>query len=329
MLMNVLLTSAGRRTSLLTFFQSAVQDEQEDGRVWAGDLDPLSAALQVAEHTVSLPPVADSDYIPTLLELTRAHDLDLIVPLIDPGLTPLANTRPQFKEEGCHPLVSAPALLDLTLDKWDTLQHFSEQEVRTPASWRPDTSAPADWPDPLFIKPRRGSASNSARALPRRHAQQVLPDIENPILQEVIDAPEITVDALFDFNGTLLHYVPRIRLRTMAGESIQGQTIADSELDAWLRPILTELGRLGAQGPITLQAFRTDPEPTLSEINPRFGGGFPLSHAAGAHYPAWLLQLCQGRALSPRLGQYTSDLCMTRAYTEWFVDASALPAPPQ
>lgn len=134
----------------------------------------------------------------------------------------------------------------------------------------------------------------------------------------------MTVDALFDLNGTLIHYVPRLRLRTQAGESIQGRTLPDDQVGDWLRPVLRELGRLGARGPITLQGFCTEPEFTLSEVNPRFGGGFPLARAAGGRYPTWIVQMCNGNALSPRLGEYTEGLCMTRAYTEWFVEASSL-----
>lgn len=321
--MNVLLTSAGRRTSLLQAFQSCVHTL--GGRVWAGDMDPLAPTLQVADDGVILPPLDAAEYLPTLLDHVRTHDLDLVVPLIDPGLRPLAEARPAFADAGCEALVSDPTLLDVTLDKWPTMQHFSEVGVRTPASWRPDTSAAADWPDPVFVKPRRGSASRGARRVSHDELPHVLAAIGDPMLQEVVDAPEITVDALFDLDSTLVHYVPRLRIRTRAGESIQGRTLPDDEdLGPWLRGVLREVGRLGARGPITLQAFLTEPEPTLSEINARFGGGFLLAHAAGGRYPEWIVQMCRGETVAPRLGDYTADLCMTRAYTEWFVPASAL-----
>jgi carbamoyl-phosphate synthase large subunit len=230
---------------------------------------------------------------------------------------------------GCRALVSTPSFLDVVLDKWATVQHFSGQGIRTPDSWLPESSPPGAWPDPVFVKPRRGSASKSARRVARNDVSPVLDSTPDPIVQEVVEAPEITVDALFDFEGTLLHYVPRRRVRTMAGESIQGRTLPDAEVASWLRPVLREAGRLGARGPITLQAFLTDPEPTLSEINARFGGGFPLGHAAGGHYPEWIVRLCGGESVEPRLGDYEAGLCMTRAYTEWFVEARALTDSPE
>lgn len=314
--MNVLLTSAGRRTSLLTIFQTAVHSR--DGRVLAGDVDPLAAALQVADDSLLLPPIQDSEYLPTLLENVHTHGIDLIVPLIDPGLAPLTEIRDALHEEDCLPLVSSRSFLDLAFDKWSTIQHFSSEGVHTPNSWLPSNSSPKKWPDPLFVKPRRGSSSKNARRIARDEVTESSLSIEDPILQEIIDAPEITVDALFDLEGTLLHYVPRLRIRTVAGESVQGRTLPDEDFDSWLRPLLRKMGTLGAQGPITVQAFLTDPEPTLSEINPRFGGGFPLAYAAGGNYPEWILQMCSGNTPPSRLGDYTSDLYMTRAYTEWF-----------
>lgn len=320
--MNVLLTSAGRRTSLLQYFQDCVHER--GGHVWAGDLDPLAPALQVADEALRLPPIEEEAYQPTLLDLVREHDIDLLVPLLDPELRPLAAIRDAFAGAGCQVLVSDPALLDLVLDKWETVQYFSSQGIRTPESWLPELSDSDAWPDPAFIKPRRGSASKSARCVSHTELPHALNSTEEPILQEVVEAPEITVDALFDLEGTLLHYIPRKRVRTMAGESIQGRTLSDPEIEAWLRPVLREVGQSGARGPITLQVFLTEPEPTLSEINARFGGGFPLGRAAGGHYPSWIVQMCAGESVDPQLGDYEADLCMTRAYTEWFVEADAL-----
>jgi carbamoyl-phosphate synthase large subunit len=74
--------------------------------------------------------------------------------------------------------------------------------------------------------------------------------------------------------------------------------------------------KLGAAGPLTIQAFLTSDGPVLSEINARFGGGFPLALAAGGAYPAWLLDLVDGRAVTPRLGEYESGLYMTRYHVE-------------
>jgi carbamoyl-phosphate synthase large subunit len=129
------------------------------------------------------------------------------------------------------------------------------------------------------------------------------------------------VDALLDFSGRPLHYVPRLRLRAVGGESIQGATLPDAEMGSWIRGVLGTISALGGQGPITLQAFLPKSGPVFSEINPRFGGGYPLTLAAGGDYPEWLLQLLEGREVLPRLGEYRHPLYMTRSYTEIFTEA--------
>ena len=145
----------------------------------------------------------------------------------------------------------------------------------------------------------------------------------SPIIRKSCREQRSPIDALIDFEGVPLHYVPRIRLRTLAGESIQGRTIPDGEIGSWLRDCSNCTARLGARGVITLQAFLTPDGPILTEINPRFGGGFPLGHAAGGHYPEWILQLLEKRSLQPRLGEYLPGLYMTRYHCEHFFTAPA------
>jgi len=320
--MNVLITCAGRRTSLVRAFQQVVSEG--DGTVVAADVDAMAPTLRQADDGVVLPPVDDSSYPDALLECVRSHDIRLVVPTIDPELPVLAAAKCPLHDEGAHPLIAEGSFLRLASDKLITLRRFGERGIRTPRTWRPSGDTDADWPDPCFVKPRYGSAGADARCVPAEYTDAALARTEAPIIQEAVDAPEITVDALFDLQeGQLLHYVPRRRLRTEAGKSIQGRTIGGRSLQGWLEGLLRVAGTLGARGPITVQAFLTHPEPTLSEINPRFGGGFPLSRAAGARYPEWILRLLNGTSVSPRLGEYEEGLCMARYYDELFFSPSS------
>lgn len=92
----------------------------------------------------------------------------------------------------------------------------------------------------------------------------------------------------------------------------------DPSLEAWIEGVLDQCSIMGAAGPLTLQAFLTPSGPVLSEINPRFGGGFPLALAAGASYPDWLLDMVDGIEVIPRLRAYDPGLYMTRYYVEQF-----------
>jgi carbamoyl-phosphate synthase large subunit len=206
---------------------------------------------------------------------------------------------------------------------------FAQRGIATPAGWLPPVPAGIELPRRLFIKPRDGSASANIYSVDRENLDQILPLVPNAIIQEELQGAEITIDALIDFSGTPLHYVPRVRLRTLAGESIQGRTISDRDISLWLAECLTVAAQMGARGAITLQAFLTPNGPVLTEINPRFGGGFPLGHAAGAHYPEWILQLLEKKTLQPRLGDYTPNVYMTRYYREHFFTALLWETVPQ
>jgi carbamoyl-phosphate synthase large subunit len=290
------------------------------GKVLAGDVDPLAPSLYLADRAVRLPPVSDSGYIEWLLSQVDQHRIDLIVPTIDAELEVLARHRLAFEELGCVLLVSSVGLIEVTRDKFDTVSVFDGKGIRTPASWLPTDLADANLPPRLFIKPRRGSASQHAYNADRHSLDALLTIVPDPMVQELVEAPEVTIDALLDLEGRLVHYVPRLRIRTLAGESIQGVTIPDKPFRHWLTLLLELVSEMGGIGPFTVQIFLTEPEPTLSEINPRFGGGFPLANAAGGRYPEWIVAAVQGQPIEPCLGAYRSGLYMTRAYCETFVE---------
>jgi carbamoyl-phosphate synthase large subunit len=205
-------------------------------------------------------------------------------------------------------------------DKWCTEQIFRKHGIRTPRSWLP-TALPADLPERLFVKPRDGSASAHAYRTPSTHLSGTLVRVPNPIIQEELAGQEITVDALISLEGLPIHYVPRLRIKTVGGESVQGMTLPDEDLRGWLVRVMEVAAGLGARGPITIQAFLTDNGPVLTEINPRFGGGFPLTYAAGGSYPEWVVRMVSGERLEPRIGEYRRGLYMTRHYVERFVEA--------
>jgi carbamoyl-phosphate synthase large subunit len=182
----------------------------------------------------------------------------------------------------------------------------------------PQTVEPGDPSERLFVKPRQGSSSIGAQKVSRARLAEVVGQLRDPIIQEEVDGQEITIDALIDADGRPLHYVPRVRLRTLAGESIQGVTIDDGPIRDWLLLLLETSASLGARGPVTFQAFLTEQGPVLIEVNARFGGGFPLALAAGAEYPRWILASLAGERVPPMLGRYTRGLHMSRYHVELF-----------
>jgi len=315
--LNVLVAAAGRRTGLVRAFGEVAR--KRGGHVYASDVDPLAPALYVADGAFRTPRTGDPAYLPTLLEIVRDRAIRLVVPTIDTDLPVLAANQAAFSAMGCRVAVSSPAFVAITLDKRETVTTFGAAGLRVPASWLPPIAALSELPARVFVKPRQGSASQNVHEVDRDDLASALRLVPAPIVQEVLRGPEITIDALLDFDGRPIHYVPRRRIRTMGGESVQGVTLEhDPALEAWIERVLDLCAGFGAAGPLTVQAFLTSDGPVLSEINPRFGGGFPLALAAGGNYPALLLDLIDDRPVAPRLGQYEAGLYMTRSYAEEF-----------
>jgi carbamoyl-phosphate synthase large subunit len=317
---NVLITSAGRRTFLVEAFKAALQGT---GLVVAGDVDPLAPALFLADRAERLPRLQANDYVDSLLELVSQAEIGAIIPTIDTELPQLAELSPQLRSLGTAAVISESAFIDITMDKWLTVQAFREHAVAMPKTWLPEDLEQADLPDQLVVKPRLGSASQGILHVSKEHVRQAVDLTDEPIVQEELDGTEVTVDALFDMSGRLIHYVPRIRLKAIGGESVEGITIASDDIAPWIEAVLDTCARLGARGPLTLQYFAQPSGPHLTEVNARFGGGFPLTYRAGGRYPEWLLEHLHGLKLNPRIGDYAVGVRMTRYYLEIFPESPA------
>lgn len=314
---NVLVTAAGRRTGLVRAFAEAAHTR--GGRVFASDVDPLAPSLYLADEAVQIPRTSDPGYLEALLEAVRRHAIRLVIPTIDTDLAVLAANHQAFASLGCRVAVSGEAFVAVTLDKLATGDAFASAGFDVPRSWAVPLEHVSDLPARVFVKPRSGSSSHHADEVSRDELEGILRRVPDPVVQELLSGPEITIDALLDFGGRPIHFVPRLRIRTVRGESIQGVTLEhDSVLESWIESLLDQCSAMGALGPQTLQAFLTPRGPVLSEINPRFGGGFPLALAAGANYPSWLLDMIGGIPVAPRLRAYEAGLYMTRYYVEQF-----------
>jgi carbamoyl-phosphate synthase large subunit len=318
---NVLITAAGRRTSLVrTFVDEA---HRRGGRVLAADVDALAPALDFADEAIRIRHTDDGGYVDDLIAAVERYDVKLLVPTIDGELPILAAAADRFLELGCRAAVSSPRFVEVTLDKYQTGVVFGGAGIHVPWSWLPPIGSAVALPDRVFTKPRRGSASQDQYQVEREGLHGVLPLVEDPIVQEVLNGPEITIDALIDFEGRPIHYVPRYRIRTLGGESVQGVTLQHEEgTERWIERVLRISARLGGMGPLTIQAFESTKGLVLSEINPRFGGGYPLAFAAGGTYAAWLMDMVAGTAVDPRLGAYEPGVYMTRYNVEHFTRAT-------
>jgi carbamoyl-phosphate synthase large subunit len=292
------------------------------GKIVTADLKKSAPASFLADVAELVPRVSDPTYIDRLLEICRQHSIDLLVPLIDTELHLLSLHRHQFAEIGTRLLISAAETNDICYSKQKTGEFFKKIGVITPKVYQLDEITDANFP--LILKPDTGSSSIGLHYVKTRKELDFLANyVEGAIFQELIQGEEYTIDTLLDFNGKAISIVPRLRLETRAGEISKGITTKNPRLIAAAKYVAESLP--GAIGCITLQCFlRPNGEIVFIEINPRFGGGYPLSYRAGADFPNWLFQLCRGEYPRVAIDEWEDDLAMLRYDDAIFVKASEL-----
>lgn len=274
--------------SLVRAFQKELQATYGK-EIYTTDMFPeLSAACNISDRYFKVKKVTDNDYIPDLLNICITNDIKMVVPTIDTELVVLAQNKNRFGESGIHVIVSELPFIEQCRDKRKINKFFESRNIAVPK--KIDMNHPEF---PLFIKPYDGSLSantfliNSADELTAFHLSN-----EKFLFMEYISKDqhdEYTVDMYFDKHHQVKCIVPRKRIYVRAGEINKGITCNNSII-----PFLKEkLGYIeGAIGCLTVQVFlnRNNGKIIAIEINPRFGGGYPLSYRAGANYPLWLIK---------------------------------------
>jgi len=163
---------------------------------------------------------------------------------------------------------------------------------------------------PLIIKPRFGSASIGVQKCENyQDLEFYARKISEPILQEFLQGDEITLDILCDFEGNPISIVQRKRIKVRGGEVERGITIKNYEL---LYLTLDLVKKLKPFGVINIQCFLTSRGFYFTEINPRFGGGYPLTHYAGVNFPQLIIKLIKGEKVEPIIGEYKEGVLMLR-----------------
>ncbi|QFS82444.1 carbamoyl phosphate synthase-like protein [Roseivivax sp. THAF40] len=308
----VLFCSAGRRVGLLERFRTAAKTLDLNLEILACDMMPdLSAACLLADKRFTVPRCTDAQYADAILAIVREHDVDLVVPTIDPELQPLARKAEEFAACGARLHVSSEAVIDVVRDKLRTSDVLGAAGVPVPKSV--SHSALLDAPDalgwPIFAKPSGGSSSRGLQVFERM--EDVPTDFPEPmVFQKLLRGDEYTVNIVVDAHGALRTVVPHLRLQIRAGEVEKGRTVRRQDLQEIAEGIVRALPDL--RGVACFQVI-DDPDlgPCVIEINARFGGGYPLADEAGATFAKWLLEEVSGRDCSAH-NNWRPDVLMVR-----------------
>ncbi len=319
--LNLLFTCVGRRVSLVEAFRKAARQLKMTINIAGTDKTVLSPALQICDTKFIVHPVSHKNYISQLLEIVEKHKIHLIVPTVDLDLKALAHHRKKFDTFGCRVLVSSPSIVNICQDKrktWGFLEKNDFDSPRTLTVRQALAKKRIQWP--WFMKPWDGYASRGTAILHnRKDLLLYAKKIPNPIVQEFIDGTEYTCDVYVDFEMNVRCVVPRKRIEVRSGEVSKAQIVKNAELMQHVAHVVQTLG--AGPGVITLQLFLNHDGKSIKviEINPRFGGGVPLSIKAGANFPKWILQELTGQQPAIRFDGFKDQLTMLRYDKEiWY-----------
>jgi carbamoyl-phosphate synthase large subunit len=287
--MNILITSAGRRVSLVRAFKRELIRFFPDGKVFTADMRPeLSPACQISDGFFSVSRVTDPEYSGNLIKICTENNIKMIVPTIDTELIPLAENADLFLRNGIHPIISSLDFISICRDKRKLFQYFDL--INFPRTEEINFNNPEF---PVFVKPIDGSSSIGVQIITENSNlfKKLLNNKKLLFLKYLNpnDYSEFTIDMYFDKNCQLKCAVPRERLEVRNGEVTKSVTRKGDLYNMIISVFSLCKGLLGC---ITLQVFmsRHSNEMIGIEINPRFGGGYPLSYLAGANYPEYLIR---------------------------------------
>ena len=315
---NILICSAGKRVSLVREFQAELKKVFPEGKVFTTEMNPeMAPAAHISDGCFRVPRVTASDYVETLFKICTENGIRVVVPTIDTELLVLSHEKTRFAEAGILLLVSDEDFISVCRDKRKTGAFFESHGIRVPAPI--DKYNPTF---PLFAKPYDGSLSKDLFVV--RSREGLTPEILNHpklIFMEYIDKrvyAEYTVDMYFGRDCRIKSVVPRERIEIRAGEINKGRTHKNL-LSEILRERFAELP--GVVGCICAQFFFDEKTQDVVgiEINPRFGGGYPLSYGAGANFPG---NIVREYLLGERIGfsdTWCDGMVMLRYDAEIFV----------
>ena len=312
--MNLLFSCIGRRGYVATWFREQLGPGD---RIVGTTNTPWTPGLHACDKGVLMPDLGRPDYLPTLLELCRKEEIHGLFSFFDLDVDAIAGARELFRAIGVVPVVPDARVSRIGLDKLETADFLREHGFRTPLTFTGLEEARAALREgslryPLFVKPRRGFASQNLFQARNDDELRVFFDYApGMIVQERLGGVEHSLDVLNDLEGRVVSVIVKRKVLMRAGETDQAETVR--------HPAALALGErlghaLGHVGPLDVDLFVDGDELTVLELNPRFGGAYPVSHLAGADFPRKILAMLRGERVEPDLGRYGIGVRMMKDY---------------
>ena len=309
--MNILITSVGTRNKIVRYFK---EELKETGKVIAADMSSLAPAIYEADKYYIVPKINNPEYIDKLLDICKKEDIDCIFSLIDPELSIIAKNKEKFLENGVIPLVSNYDIVELALNKYEMYKYLTNNGVKTAKTYLNKNDFYKDLDDgkinfPVFVKPCKGSASIIINKVNSKEEIEILFSLNKDlIIQEFIDGQEIGADVYIDpISKKVVSIFTKEKIRMRAGETDKAKSFKDEELFKLITKLVEQIGY---EFVVDIDIFKKDNEYYISEINPRFGGGYPHAHELGINFPKLIINSING--IENKIRNYDENVYMMK-----------------
>lgn len=311
--MNILVLSAGTRNKVVQYFKKEIG---ESGRVIATDCSNLAPAVYDADKFYPVPRITASDYLDRILDICKKEQIDGVFSLIDPELSMLAKERERFLEIGVTPVISPYELVETCFDKYCMYQMLTKMQIPTGKCYVDKEAfyaakAKGEISYPVFVKPVKGSASININQVNSDEEIELLFRLyDDLMIQEYMNGQEYGADVYVDMkSGKCTSIFVKKKIKMRAGETDKSVSVKDPELFAMLQDFVERCGFIGM---IDVDIFLIDGVYYISEVNPRFGGGYPHAYACGVNMPRQVLVNLAGEENEPQIGAYRENICMMK-----------------
>lgn len=315
--MTILVLSCGTRNKLIRFFKEAFSGFEGGGRVVVTDCSPWAPALYEADAFYLVPRMTEPGYLERILEICKIEKADGILPLFEDELDLLAQNRKLFEAEGIKTIVSEQETVALCRNKYRFFEHLMKNglPVLPTCSGMEQfdmANAEGKLEFPVFVKPVRGCGSVGISKVDNRELLEVLCKYsgEEMLIQQFADGEEFGADIYVDLlTGKTVSIFTKKKVRMRAGETEKSVSVKDDKLFALIEKTVETLK---LAGPVDMDIFRVNGQYYISEINPRFGGGYPHAYHCGVNFPAMIARNLAGERNGRTIGNYEDGICMMK-----------------
>lgn len=317
--MNILILSAGTRNKIVQYFKRTLEDK---GMIIATDMSELAPAIYEADKYYIVPRMSDPGYLDKILSICEKEHIDGVLSLIDPELSLLAEHEEDFKAVGTTVIGSSYALCEMSLDKFQMYNWLMEHGYNCAKSYMDKEAFYADVEAgrisyPVFVKPARGSASIAiSKVYDKETLELLFAHDDGLMIQEFLDGQEIGADVYIDMvSHEVVSIFTKKKLKMHAGETDKAVSFKDEKLFELIKRFVSDAGY---NGQIDIDIFDVNGVYYISEVNPRFGGGYPHAYESGADHMKLIANNLEGKANACVIGQYEDGTCMMK-YNEIMV----------